>query len=127
MIQLKANLTGTYTVHNHARSHEWLSDEPLADGGADKGPKPTELLLSSLASCKLITLKMYADRKGWDLKDVHVDLRIAERGEITKIEKRIEFIGELDDKQKERLLDISGRCPVAKMLSNSIEFIIVDA
>lgn len=127
MTELKASLIGTYTVKNQSRTHEWLADEPLDEGGDDQGPKPTEMLLSALASCKLITLKLYANRKEWDLQDIKIHLKILETGDVTKIEKRIEFIGDLDDKQKDRLLDISGRCPVVKMLSNSIEFILVDA
>ena len=127
MTQLKASLIGKYTVKNESRTHTWLADEPNEEGGDDKGPKPTEILLSALASCKLITLKLYADRKGWDLQNIHIDLKIIETGVVTKIEKRIVFIGDLVDKQKERLLDISGRCPVVKMLSNSIEFTLIDA
>jgi putative redox protein len=122
---LKASLKGGYTVANFARDHQWYADEPIEQGGQDEGPMPTELLLSALAGCKIITVKMYANRKGWEIDDVLVELSLGEKGETTIIEKSIEIIGDIDEKQRKRLIDISGRCPVAKMLSNSIEFKIV--
>lgn len=111
-----------YTVENSSRDLTWLSDEPIQEGGYNKGPKPTELLLSSLTSCMLITMQMYSQRKGWDLKNASIVLEILEHGEKLLLEKRITFVGDLTDEQKKRLTDISGRCPVSKMLSNSIEY-----
>ena len=113
------------TVVNSARSHQWFSDEPIELNGLDLGPEPTELLLSSLVSCKLITLKMYAARKGWDIYGVEIHLEIVKNEEKTIVEKRFEFTDNLSEEQQERLRYISGKCPVAKMLSNSIEFKIV--
>ena len=123
--EVRASLLEKYTVENNSREHSWISDEPTDVGGDDIGPKPTELFLSSLASCKLITIRMYAQRKEWDLQDARIYLAVLERGEKVVIQKSIEFEGDLDEKQKARLLDISGRCPVAKMLSGSIEYKIV--
>lgn len=123
--KLSAKLKKGYQVENVSRTFNWLSDEPEDVGGDNLGPKPTELLLSSLASCKLITVKMYANRKEWDVQQISIDLKILEKGNPTLIEKKIRFEGELDEEQKKRLLEISGRCPVAKMLSNSIEYKIV--
>ena len=125
MTQLMASLKQGYTVQNSTRNHTWLSDEPEDVGGTDLGAKPSEYLLSALASCKIITVKMYANRKGWTLDNVVVKLTILDKGEKTLIEKSISFEGNLDEKQQKRLLDISGRCPVVKMLSNSIEFKLV--
>ena len=68
---------------------------------------------------------MYASRKEWELENVIVKLKILDKGEKTLIEKSISFEGNLDEKQQKRLLEISGRCPVVKMLSNSIEFKLV--
>lgn len=123
--KVKSVLSQGYLVENEARSMKWLSDEPENVGGSNLGPKPTELLLSALASCKLITVQMYASRKEWPLEDIEIELTILEKGSPTVVEKKIRFKGELSDDQKERLLDISGRCPVAKMLSNSIEYKLV--
>lgn len=111
-----------YTVVNSSREHHWISDEPTESEGLDLGPKPTELLLSSLISCKLITLQMYASRKGWNVDGLKIHLAILETGEKTIIEKHIEFESNLNEEQQKRLTEISGRCPVVKMLSNSIEF-----
>jgi putative redox protein len=124
-IALKAALKEGYTVDNFSRDHFWIADEPKDLGGNDRGPKPTELLLSSLASCKLITMQMYASRKGWDIGEVDIELEILDVKETTIIEKKLTFRNELDGKQQQRLIEISGRCPVAKMLKQSVEFKIV--
>ena len=124
-IKIHATLSKGYLVENNSRKHVWVSDEPTDVGGTDEGPKPTELLLSALASCKLITVKMYASRKEWPLEDVDIQLTILEKGDPTLIEKRIRFKGDLSEEQINRLIDISGRCPVAKMLAKSIEFKLV--
>ncbi len=121
-VRIKASLKDGYTVENIGRTHLWLSDEPQDLGGTDLGPTPSELLLSSLASCKLITMRMYASRKGWDFQDAVISLSIGDKNEKTLIEKSIEFKGDLSDDQIERLKSISGRCPVAKMLAGSVEF-----
>ncbi len=125
MIEVSGSLKEKYTVNNTARSHEWISDEPLDVGGMDLGPKPTELLLSALISCKIITIMMYAGRKDWEVQDVSISLKMGEKAEITLIEKSISFTGDLDEAQTQRLIDVSARCPVAKMLGNSIEFKLV--
>ena len=125
MIEVSGSLKEKYTVNNTARSHEWLADEPLDVGGMDLGPKPSELLLSALISCKIITIMMYAGRKGWEVQDVNISLKMGEKSEITLIEKSISFTGNLDEAQTQRLIDVSARCPVAKMLGNSIEFKLV--
>lgn len=123
---LKPNLIGVntsgFSVTMTARGHDILADEPKEIGGNDSGATPGELLLSSLAGCKLITMRMYAERKGWELGEVTILLRYKEKGEPTIIEKKINFSGDLDEAQVKRLIEISGRCPVAKMLKNSISF-----
>ncbi|XOV68184.1 MAG: OsmC family protein [Fluviicola sp.] len=126
---LKPDIVGTnsagFTVRMSARGHEVLADEPKEVGGTDLGAKPGELLLSSLAGCKLITLRMYAERKGWDLGETTISLRYLEIGDPTIVEKKIRFSADLTEGQIKRLVDISGRCPVAKMLKNSIVYEIV--
>ncbi|MFT6983527.1 MAG: putative redox protein [Crocinitomicaceae bacterium] len=121
-ISLTASLKEVYLVENESRGHVWKSDEPESIGGADEGPTPSELLLSSLASCKLITMRMYANRKEWDFQGATISLSIGEHAEKTTIEKSIVFKGDLDEDQIERLKVISGKCPVAKMLRDSVEF-----
>ncbi|MFZ9028219.1 MAG: OsmC family protein [Crocinitomicaceae bacterium] len=121
---VKAALLEGYRVENRSRDLEWFADEPESIGGTNTAPKPSELLLSALTSCKLITMRMYAERKGWDVSGLKVDLQILEMGEKTIVSKKIIFPENLDEKQRERLTEISGRCPVAKMVKDSIEYVI---
>jgi putative redox protein len=109
-----------YLVTHRAGAHTWLADEPLAEGGGDLGPAPFELLLSSLGTCTAITLKMYAQRKGWPLTDVQVKLNFEKTETGSLIARHIVLHGELDDAQRERLLQIANACPVHKALSQPI-------
>ena len=117
-----------YKTVVHANGHGVIVDEPAAMGGANLGMDPFALLLGSLGSCTAITIKMYADRKGWALDSTTVELSMArqvidgkERAEITT---NILFTGDLLDEQKNRLLQIAHACPVHKTLLGDI--IIVD-
>jgi putative redox protein len=108
-----------------ARNHENIADEPEDLGGQDLGFTPDELLASALGSCTAITLKMYATRKGWPLSEAIVEVSFErEKGSSsTKINRQITLVGELDDEQRQRLLQIANACPVHKTLSNPIEII----
>lgn len=102
--------------------HRLLTDEPVESGGADAGPTPTELLLAALGACTSITLRMYAERKQWPLRNVHVDLDYGERSPgKTVIVRKIGLDGDLNEEQRERLLQIANSCPVHKILTGSIE------
>lgn len=122
MSDLKGTLEEGYRVRMSIRDHEVFADEPIDVGGTNTAVKPSELILSGLASCKLITMRMYANRKGWDLQNAHIELSYIEKGDPTIVRKNITFEGDLSEDQIKRLRVISGRCPVAKMLSNSIIF-----
>lgn len=100
-----------------------IADEPIEMGGKDLGFSPKELLASALAACTSATVKMYADRKAWDLQEVKIDIELEFIKEENKtvIIRKLEFIGNLDEAQKSRLLAIANACPVHKILSNSIE------
>lgn len=111
-----------YRVNNTNNRHSWNSDEPVSEGGLDEGPSPVELFLSSLASCKLITMRMYAERKLWDFQGAKIQLTLFRGATERFIEKRIELKGDLTEDQKKRLIEISGRCPVVKLVDPSIEF-----
>jgi putative redox protein len=101
-------------------AHLWHADEPESLGGGNRAPTPNSLLLSGLGACTSITLKMYAQRKGWPLEDVHVILSLTTGKEGTTIDRKIQLHGELNDEQRERLLQIANACPVHKILTNPI-------
>ena len=103
--------------------HHFVVDEPISVGGKDLGPSPGELLAASLASCTSITVKLYADRKGWDLQEVEVEVDFERDAKfnVTNFVKKIKFHGNLDEEQKQKLYEISAKCPVHRMLANPIE------
>lgn len=115
--------TDLYKVEIQSPSGNLLiADEPLGLGGKDLGFSPKELLIAALAACTSATLRMYADRKQWDLQEVKIDLDLDRNDSENKtyINRRIRLIGNLDEEQRARLLDIANKCPVHKILSNPI-------
>jgi len=109
-----------------------LADEPEQVGGTNLGPTPYDLLTASLGACTSMTLRMYADRKDWPLQAVTVDLRYrkihardcekceTDEGKIDHIEREIRLEGDLDEEQRQRLLEIADRCPVHRTLHGDI-------
>ncbi|HUO19058.1 MAG TPA: OsmC family protein [Steroidobacteraceae bacterium] len=116
----------TVTLEDHA-GHQWLADEPPAAGGADQGPGPHALLLSSLGACTAITLRMYAERKGWPLTGVKVDLTFNSEGAPatgrSDIHRRIALQGALSAEQREKLLEIATRCPIHRVLTGEVRIV----
>ncbi len=104
--------------------HHVVADEAEADGGTDEGPSPQELLAASLASCSAITMEMYADRKGWDIGEVIVDVDYepAQRGSPTKFHMTVKLPKELPEDQRQRLMQIVAKCPVHRTLEGEVMF-----
>lgn len=117
-----------YRTTINARTHTWNGDMPLDADGTDTAPNPEELLLGALGSCTTMTLHLYANRKGWNLQRVHINLELEKvkaedypdySGDakfVNLIRQNITLEGELDETQRARLMDIAGRCPVHRIL-----------
>lgn len=116
-ITVQLDQTDSFTTKVSVGNHQFIADEPVDEGGKDEGPSPYELLTASLASCTAMTIQMYARRKEWDLKSVKIDIqhRKIDR-KIDVFEKNISFVGDLNEEQKKRLLQIADKCPVHKTL-----------
>lgn len=99
--------------------HVILADEPLALGGQDSAATPADLLVGSLASCTVITLKMYISRKDWDIQEIRVDLNYDLDQRI--IARKLTVVGAIDASIKKRLLTIANKCPIHKLLEPVIE------
>lgn len=107
------------------RNGKFVADEPVKSGGGDTGPDPFTLLLSSLVSCTLATMRMYIDRKQWDIPVIRVKANMFQqvKGEqlITTIDRDISFEGKVETEKKERLLEIASACPVSKLLEGEVK------
>ncbi|WP_296385039.1 bifunctional alpha/beta hydrolase/OsmC family protein [Winogradskyella sp.] len=135
--QLVAHLDlieNNFTTQLQTQKHTFIGDEPSSVGGDDFGPSPYEYLNAAIATCTAMTLKLYAERKKWDLQEVYVYISHARKhsdelmldvekpGYLDHISKRLKFIGNLDDTQKQRLKEIASRCPVHKTVASEVVF-----
>ncbi|HPQ96888.1 MAG: OsmC family protein [Thiothrix sp.] len=112
------NETG-YTCDMRTGAHELVADEPVPLGGEDLGPAPYQLLKAALGACTAMTLRMYAERKQWPLKDARIILRHSrDANKQSFFERDIRLVGDLSEEQRQRLLEIADRCPVHKTLSS---------
>lgn len=123
-VTVKADAGKQYKQEIEAGTHSFTSDAPTEVGGTGQGPEPHELLLAALGSCTSITVQMYAQRKGWDLKGISVKLKeekIAdpenESRSMPKIVREIELKGALEPDQVDALKAIADKCPIHKLLS----------
>jgi putative redox protein len=102
-----------------AGNHPILADEPPSNGGRDAGPAPYELLLAALGACTAMTLRMYADRKGWRIDSLDVDLRILGTPDARHIKRTLKIVGP-DEAGRARLAEIAERTPVTLTLKQGI-------
>lgn len=114
-----------YTTQVTMRTHSVVLDEPIDKGGVDEGAAPSEVLLAALGSCTAITMKMYANRKGWAVEGIDIDMeleRVTERGATTTfIREKINIKGDLSQEQLDRMMVIGKKCPVHKTLTSPVE------
>lgn len=125
---LENNVEGKIGAQKYLCTISWrngtlLMDEPESVGGQNIGPDPFSTFLASLAGCTLSTLRMYIDRKGWDIPEINISLNLAQKlkPELeTNISRIITFPSNISDEQRERLLLIAEKCPISKILKNKI-------
>lgn len=110
--------TQNYRAGIAIRNFNLIADEPEAAGGQDLGPTALELLAGALGTCTSVTLRMYAQRKSWDLQAVEVNVEIDHRA--LTINRTVQLTGALDAEQRARLMQIADACPVHKLLVNSV-------
>ncbi|APD07560.1 hypothetical protein UJ101_02057 [Flavobacteriaceae bacterium UJ101] len=123
-----------FTTQLQTKNHTLIADEPSSIGGDDFGPSPYEYLSASIAACTTMTLKLYAERKKWDLEEVYVyishskkhsdelNIDIEKPGRIDYITKKLKFVGNLDETQKQKLKEIASKCPVHRTVASEVIF-----
>lgn len=127
-----------YRTAINIRQHTVIADELIQDGGTDTGPTPMEILVGTAGACIAVTTRAYAQRHGWSLENVSVELEMerikredypAYHGDapyIHEIREHIIFEGNLTDEQRQRLLSVAGKCPVHLTLENPVFFVHVE-
>ena len=110
-----------YGVRIDAGGHALRADEPVSQGGADTGPPPFGLLLSGLGACTAITLRMYAERKGWPLAGIDVELSYVVKDRNTRWIDRLITLHGLDDEQRAELAGIAEKTPVTRAVRAGTE------
>ncbi|MDD7915872.1 bifunctional alpha/beta hydrolase/OsmC family protein [Polaribacter ponticola] len=125
-------LEDNFTTSIQTKNHSFIADEPASVGGDDFGPSPYDFLSAGLAACTVMTLKMYAERKKWDLQEVFVyityskkhsddlNIDVEKPTRFDHLNKKLKFVGNLDEKQIKRLKEIAAKCPVHKTLQSKI-------
>ena len=135
--QVIASLDGEdgYTTQMKVGNHHMIADEPMSFGGSDFGPSPYEFLSAGLSACTVMTIQMYAKRKGWPIDNVEVHTSYdkshaedcenceEEGAKIDTFQREIKLTGELDEKQQKRIMQIADKCPVHKTLHSEIQVV----
>ena len=126
---------GKFGTEVHTSNHSFVADEPRSYGGDDSGPTPYDLLNAALGTCTAMMMKMYADRKGWPLEGVTVEVThernhadrcdhaeaMAEGTKMQALNRRIAVHGDaLDADQRRRIIEIADKCPVHRTLEGEL-------
>lgn len=132
MVSIK-DKTNKFLTQIQTGRHSLLADEPEDVGGEDLGPSPYQLLTSALGACTAMTMRMYADRKGWEVDEIKVHLNHEKKhsddcsdcekptSKIDHFERIIEIDSQLDETQRQRLLEIANKCPVHRTLEGDVK------
>ena len=119
----------------HSGDYIYHADEPIEAGGTGTAPSPTEMVMGALGSCIAMTMRLYADRKGWALEGVEIDLDFerfrskdyeAYSGDeryVHEITKKVTLHGSLTEEQKARIIEIGGICPVHRLIATPSFFV----
>lgn len=130
--QVIARMGSALRTEVTANGYDLVADEPVAFGGTDTGPTPYDYLLAALGSCTAMTVRMYADRKGWPLESVLVRMKHGKihakdceecetkNGRVDRIELGLELEGPLEEQQRRRLVEVSKKCPVHRTLDSEV-------
>ncbi|MFQ5568519.1 MAG: alpha/beta fold hydrolase [Rhodothermales bacterium] len=134
--QVVARLEGAgYRTEMLANGFPLIADEPVEVGGTNTGPTPYDYLVAALGACTAMTLRMYADHKGWPLETIEVRLNHdkihakdcedceEKEGMVDRVQRELVFTGPLDEAQRRRLVEISNRCPVHRTLERRIHIV----
>jgi uncharacterized OsmC-like protein len=133
VVVVRETRKGTFQQQIISGAHHLVADEPANVGGLDSGPGPYDLLLAALGACTSMTLRLYAEQKKLPLTRVEVRLRHdriyavdcaeceTKEGLIDHIERVITLEGDLDAKQRARLMEIADKCPVHRTLKSEID------
>lgn len=113
-----------YRHEVHTGCHQLLADEPASAGGQDAGPAPYDLVLAGLGACVAITLRMYAERKSWDIGDLKVELQLFKDADgKARVTRRLRTPAVLTAAQQARLLEIAGKTPVTRTLEAGLAMV----
>lgn len=119
LTQARAQLGSTaYRTDIHSGRFTLVADEPVSAGGQDAGPAPYDYILAGLAACTLMTLRMYAERKGWELGELELDISLAKDADKRPhIHRSLQCSAPLSNEQWQRLLEICAKTPVTLTLA----------
>jgi putative redox protein len=120
MIQSSIGAEAYRVTHSNSR-HVFYADEPETLGGKNTAPTPDELLEAALASCTLVTLRMYTNHKQWKVGEIAVSVSLVREKDKSIITRELHFENELSDEQKQRLAQVAKACPVSKTLAAANE------
>lgn len=110
-------------THSNGR-HQFFADEPAEKGGKDTAPTPDELLEAALASCTLVTLRMYTNHKQWDIGIINISVSLQREAGKSIITRVLKFEKQITEEQKQRLIQVAKACPVSKTISGDAALIV---